>query len=103
MLICFVSMDDEVVLKIEGQSKPLGELGEGDSVWINGKELKVDKQYLFMAHKDTNEMIIECYNPESEREYQIRYFDDQIESSIEVFELQGDFQYVKREPKTIKW
>jgi len=49
------------------------------------------------------EMIIEVFNVESEREYQIRYFDDQVESSIEVYELQNDFQYVRREPKTIRW
>ncbi len=96
-------MDDEVVLKIEGQSRPLGELVEGDKIWINGKAMVVDKQYLFQAHKDTNEMIIEVFNPENEREYQIRYFDDQVETSIEVYELQGDFQYVRREPKTIAW
>jgi hypothetical protein len=95
--------DDFVPLKIESMSKPLGELKEGDSFFINGSEMKVDKQYLFMAHKDTNEMIIEIFNPKNEREYQVRYFDDQVESSIEVYELVGDFQYVKREPKTISW
>jgi len=96
-------MEEDIVLKIEKQSKPLGKLKKGDSLWINGKEMKVDNHYLFMAHKDTNEMIIEVYNPESEREYQVRYFDDQVETSIEIYELQGDFQYVKREPKTISW
>lgn len=90
-------------LKIEKQSKSIGELGEGDSFFINGKEMKVDKQYVFMEHKDTNEMIIEVFNPENEREYQVRYFDDQVDSSIEVYELLNDFQYVKREPKTVAW
>ncbi|MFH0711902.1 MAG: hypothetical protein V1889_02220 [archaeon] len=96
-------MDDEVVLKIEGQSKAIGKLKEGDKVWINGKAMVVDKHYLFMKHRDTNEMIIEVYNPENEREYQIRYFDDQVETSLEVYELVGDFQYIRREPRTIKW
>ena len=91
------------MVEIEKQSKAIGDLKEGDKVWINGSEMIVDKQYLFMKHKDTNEIIIECYNSENEREYQIRYFDDQIESSIEVYELQGDFQYVRREPRTIAW
>ena len=90
-------------LKIDKQSKPIGKIGEDDSVFINGKEMKVDKHYLFQDHGDTKEMIIEIYNPENEREYQVRYFDDQVESSIEVYELIGDFQYVKREPKTIGW
>ena len=96
-------MEDDVVLKIEKPSKDLVKLKEGDKFWINGKEMKVDKHYLFQDHGNTKEMIIEVFNVESDREYQIRYFDDQVESSIEIYELQGDFQYVRREPKTIKW
>ena len=85
------------------QSKQIAKLKEGEKVWINGKEMKVDKHYLFQDHGDTMEMIVEVFNSENEREYQIRYFSDQIESSIEVYELLGDFQYVRREPKTIAW
>ena len=85
------------------KSKPLTKLKKGDKIQVNGKNMIVDENYLFMDHGDTNEMIIEFYNPENEREYQLRYFDDQEESSIEIFELQGDFQYVKREPKTLAW
>lgn len=95
--------EDEVILKIEKQSKNLDKLKEGDKIWINGKEMKVDKHYLFQDHGKMKEMILEVFNAESDREYQIRYFDDQVESSIEVYELQGDFQYVRREPKTIRW
>ena len=90
-------------LKIEGQSKAIVSLGEGDKVWINGKEMIVDKQYLLQDHDGSKEMIVEIFNEESEREYQLRYFDDQVESSLEVYELVGDFQYVRREPKTIAW
>lgn len=91
------------MIPIGKQSKPLGELKQGDSFFINGKEMKVDNQFLFMAHKDTNEMIIEVFNPENEREYQVRYFDDQVETSIEIYELVGDFEYVRREPKVVAW
>ena len=90
-------------LKIEKQSKVIGKLVEGDKIWINGKEMRVDNQYLFKDHGEMKEMIVEVFNVENEREYQIRYFDDQVESSIEVYELIGDFQYVMREPKTIAW
>jgi hypothetical protein len=96
-------MEEDVVLKIEKQTKAIGKLGEGDSFFINGKEMKVDKQFLFQNHENTKEMIIEIFNPENDREYQIRYFDDQVESSLEVYELLGEFQYTKREPKTISW
>lgn len=90
-------------MEITKQSKPITELKKGDKLWINDKEMVVDSHYLFMDHKTTKEMIIEVYNPESEREYQIRYFDDQVPISLEVYELQNDFQYFKREPKTLGW
>ncbi len=98
-------MGDDVVnaIKILKQSKPIAELKEGDNLFLNGKKMTVDTQFLFMDHKTTKEMIIEFYNPENDREYQLRYFNDQVDSSIEIYELQGDFQYVKREPKTIEW
>ncbi len=94
---------EEVGLKIEKQSKPLGKLKEGDKFFINGKEMKVDKQFLFQEHENMKEMIIEIFNPENDREYQVRYFDDQIDSSIEIYELQSEFEYVRREPKTVAW
>ena len=89
--------------KVLKKSKTLMKIKEGDQISVNGKEMIVDKQYLFMDHGKTKEMIIEFYNKESEREYQMRYFDDQGESSIEIYELQGDFQYTRREPKTLAW
>ena len=101
MWIVFEIMGDG--LKIEGRSKPIDGLKEGDKFWINGKEMRVDKQYLFEDHGEMKEMIIEVFNVENNREYQVRYFDDQVKSSIEVFELVGDFQYIRREPKSVGW
>ena len=100
--MCFYIME-EIGLKIEKQSKPLGELKEGDKFFINEKEMRVDKQFLFQDHGKMKEWIIEIFNEKNDREYQVRYFDDQVDSSIEVYELQGDFEYVKREPKTVSW
>ena len=91
------------MIKIEKKSKEIGDLKEGDSFFINGKEMKVDKQFLLQDHGGMKEMVVEIFNPENEREYQVRYFDDQIESSIEIYELLNDFQYTKREPKTVAW
>jgi len=92
-----------VGIPIGKQSKPLSELKEGDSFFIQDREMKVDSHYLFCNHKDTKEMIIEIFNPENDREYQVRYFDDQVETSIEIYELQGEFQYVPREVKNVSW
>ena len=91
------------MIEIEKRSKPIGDLKKGDSFFINGKEMKVDKQFLFQDHKKMKEMVIEIFNPENDREYQVRYFDDQIESSIEIYELVEDFQYTRREPKNVGW
>ena len=102
----FLFMEDgnkSTQLKIEKQSKPLVKLKKGDKIFINGKAMRVDSQYVFVKHEKMNEMIIEFFNTENEREYQLRYFDDQIESSIEIYELQEDIQYVRREPKNVGW
>lgn len=90
-------------IQILKQSKPISELKEDDILSLNGKKMVVISHFLFMDHKTTKEMIIQFLNPENKREYQLRYFDDQVETSLEVYELQGGFQYVKRQPKTIEW
>ena len=92
-----------MVIPITKQSKPIAQLKKGDKFWIHGKEMTVDNHYLFIDHKTTKEMIIEVYNPLNEKEYQVRYFDDQVESSIEVYLLEGDFQYMKKEPESVGW
>lgn len=91
------------MIEVEKKSKDIGKLKEGDKMFFNGKEMKVDKQYLFQDHGKMKEWIIEVYNPENEKEYQVRYFDDQVESSLEVYYLEGDFQYLRKDPKTISW
>jgi hypothetical protein len=91
------------MILIEKQSKPISKLKEGDTLFIQGKKMIIESHFLFINHKTTKEMIIECYNPENEREYQIRYFDDQVDTSIEVYELLNDFQYIKREPTSVGW
>lgn len=92
-----------MVIPIEKKSKPLGDLKKGDKFYINGKSMTVDSHYLFIDHKSMKEMIIEIFNPENDREYQVRYFDDQIDTSIEIYELVGEFEYVRREPKSVGW
>ena len=83
------------MIEIKKKSKPIADLTEGDKILINGKEMKIDKQFVFLEHGKAKEMIIEFFNPESDREYQLRYFDDQIDSSLEVYELMEEFQYTK--------
>ncbi len=85
------------------QSKPISKLKNGDKITIDGNTLEIDAHYLFMKHENTNEMIIELFNPKTEKEYQLRYFDDQVETSIEFYYLQGELQYVRADVKIIEW
>jgi hypothetical protein len=92
------------MIKIKKQSKPIANLKKGDKVVVDGHSLEVDEHYTFMEHRDTTEMIIELFNPKTEKEYQLRYFNDQVESSLEFYYLQGEFQYSKAETvKEIEW
>lgn len=91
------------MITIKKQSKPVTKLKKGDKITVDGHVLEIDDHYIFIKHKDTTEMIIELFNPKTEKEYQIRYFDDQVESSIEFYYLQNDFQYTKADVKEISW
>ena len=91
------------MIKIKRQSKPISQLKKGDKILIDGKGLIVDAHYLFMDHKTTKEMIIELFNPKTDKDYQIRYFDDQIETSLEFYYLQNEFEYKRAETKEISW
>ncbi len=92
------------MLSIKKQSKPIADLKKGDHITVDGHILEVDDHYVFIKHKDTTEMIIELFNPETEKEYQLRYFDDQVETSMEFYYLQNEFQYIKAENvKGVGW
>jgi hypothetical protein len=85
------------------KSKPIASLKKGDKMKVDGHELEIDAHYLFLDHKTTKEMIIELFNPATDKEYQIRYFDDQVDTSLEFYYLQNDFQYIKADVKSIEW
>lgn len=91
------------MVKILKQSKPISQLKKGDKVKVDGHELEVDDHYLFLDHKTTKEMIIELFNPKTDKDYQLRYFDDQVETSLEFYFLQNDFEYKKFEIKEVEW
>ena len=91
------------MVKILKQSKPISQLKKGDKVKVDGHELEVDDHYLFLDHKTTKEMIIELFNPKTDKDYQLRYFDDQVETSLEFYFLQNDFEYKKFDIKEVEW
>lgn len=82
-------------------SKPIAKVKKGDKMKIDGIEVEVDAHYVLMNHGSTKEMAIEVFD-KNDKDYQIRYFDDQVESTLEVYELQ-EILYVKKAVKKVEW
>ncbi len=93
-------LKSDIVVKA---SKPIEKVKKGDKVKVDGVEYEVDNHYVLMEHPSNNEMAIEVFNPKTEVDYQIRYFDDQIEGTIDFYELQGEIMFVKKACKKIEW
>ena len=75
---------------------------KGDRVKVDGKEYEVDAHIVLIDHGATKEMAIELFDSKADKDYQLRYFSDQVETSIEFYELQ-DIMYLKRVIKTVEW
>lgn len=90
---------DEIEIKA---SKPIAKLKKGDKIKVNGKELEIDAHYVLIDHKTTKEMTLELFDPKTDKDYQIRYFSDQLERSLEFYELQ-EIIYIKKEVKKVEW
>src|SRR3989338_372067 len=89
----------EVTLKA---SKPVSKIKKGDKIRVDGKELVVDSHYVLIDHKSTKEMTIELYDPKTDKDYQLRYFDDQVDSTLEFYELQ-EIMYIKKPISQVSW
>ena len=85
------------------QSKSISQLKKGDNIKVNGKTLEVDAHYVFEDYKTTKEMIIELFDQKTDKDYQIRYFNNQVEDTIKFFELENDFVYEEKEIENIEW
>ena len=90
-------------MTIVKSSKPIDKLKKGDEVKVDGKQLEVDAHYVLINHKTTKEMVIEVFDAKADKDFQIRYFNDQVETSMEFYELVSDVMYVRREAKKIEW
>ncbi len=83
-------------------SKPVAQLKKGDKVKINGIDYEIDAQYTLIDHGKTKEIAIELFNPKTDKDYQLRYFSDQLDTSLEFYELQ-EILYVRRPIEKIEW
>jgi len=83
-------------------SKPIAKIKKGDKIKIDGLEYEVDSHYILIDHGSTKEMAIEIFNPKTDKDFQLRYFDDQVESTLDLYELQ-EILYVKKPFMKIEW
>ena len=90
---------DNVEIKV---SKPIAQLKKGDKIKVDGVEFDIDAHYVLIDHGKTKEMAIEIFNPKTDKDYQLRYFTDQMETSIEFYELQ-EIVYVRKPVKRVEW
>ncbi|MEK6855738.1 MAG: hypothetical protein AABX66_01120 [Nanoarchaeota archaeon] len=83
-------------------SKPIAQLKKGDKVKVDGIQLEVDSHYVLMDHKTTKEMTLELFDPKNDQDYQLRYFDDQVDSTLEFYELK-EIMYIKKVFRKVEW
>ena len=83
-------------------SKPIGNVKKGDKVKVDGLILEVDSHYVLIDHGSTKEMAIELFDSKTDKDYQLRYFDDRVESSIEFFVL-DEIVYNRKQARKIEW
>lgn len=83
-------------------SKPIEQVKRGDKVIVDGLVLEVDAHTVLMDHGTTKEMAIECFDPKKDKDYEVRYFNDQVERTIEVYVLE-EIIYNRMKVKKIEW
>ena len=90
------------------QSKPISDLKKGDKVKIGSMTCEVDDHGILIEHKagggkTVPEMYVDIFNPKTDEDYQIRYFEDNLELSFEVYELQEEFMWVRMDVDGVEW
>lgn len=94
---------DEMESNIQvSASKPIAKIVKGDKIKVDGVEYEVDAHYVLIDHGSTKEMAIEVFD-KNDKDYQIRYFNDNVERTIDFYELQGEIMFVKKPCKKISW
>ena len=95
-------VDDNIKIKA---SKPISELKKGDKLKVDGKEFEVDAHVVLVEHdKDTKEMAVEFFDKKADKDYQFRYFSNNLDNSLEVYELQNEIMYTKMDGiKKVEW
>ena len=99
----FEGGDEEVKRDIVVKaSKEISKVKKGDKIKVDGVEYEVDAHYVLMEHPSNKEMAIEVFD-KTDKDYQVRYFNDQAEATIDFYELQGEIMFMKKPFKKIEW
>jgi|TARA_Y100000310_G_scaffold37941_1_gene35568 hypothetical protein len=83
-------------------SKPISEIKKGDKMKVNGKEYEVDAHTVMIEHSENKEMAIDLFDSNDDTDYQLRYFDDRAEDSLQFYELK-DILYDSVELEKLEW
>ena len=89
-------------------SKPISDLKKGDKVKIDSMVCEVDDSGILIEHKagggrTVPEMYIDVFDSNTDKDYQLRYFEDNVEMSLEVYELQEEIMWVKKDVVGVEW
>jgi F0F1-type ATP synthase alpha subunit len=79
------SSRDIVMVKIKGD---VAKLKKGDKVKVDGRVLEVDAHAVLIDHGKNKEMAVDLFDGKSDEDFQLRYFDDRVEESLEFYVLE---------------
>jgi len=83
-------------------SKDISNIKKGDKIKVDGVEYEVDAHYVLIDHGTTKEMAIELFD-KNDKDFQIRYFNDNAEGTLDFYELQGEIMFIKKPFSKIEW
>jgi len=83
-------------------SKPISKIKKGDKIKVDSLNLEVDSHYILIDHGSTKEMAVELFDPKTDKDYQLRYFSDQVEATMEFYQLE-EIIYNKISIKKVEW
>ena len=92
---------EESQIKIKS-SKPISKIKKGDKIKVDSLNLEVDAHIILIDHGSTKEMAIECFDPKTDKDYQLRYFSDQAERTLEFYEL-DEIIYNRVKCEKVEW
>ena len=89
------------MVTIKGK-KDISKIAKGDAIKVDGKAYEVDACEVLIDHGENKEMAIEVFDKKTDKDYQLRYFDNNVEGTLEFYELK-DIMYDRIEIKKIEF